>query len=259
MTGRLRTRLFFGLLALVIAGIGYSQIPAQKSEAVISAGSYQSFSYSTATQLATWVFTVPNSNDTFQTTLTFSAILPAGSLVISSNPATCGTLPSAAPVACTINSGVLSVSITVTTPFPQTCAAQVMTIGGLTYTQSSNFTAPVPLVTPGTTTVNGVPNTVPANLALCPTPIPNTPTPVPTPIPVVVPPPVIPQVFQQPVGGIFNGSRNDTPTPVRRAAPIISAPSTGQGPADSGITLRPPNTGDAGLLSARLLRRINAW
>jgi hypothetical protein len=65
-------------------------------------------------------------------------------------------------------------------------------------------------------------------------------------IPVVVP--VIPQVFQQPVGGIFNGSRNNTPTPVRPAAAVF-APS---GPATMPV-LRPPSTGDAGLLTAMKL------
>jgi hypothetical protein len=104
-----------------------------------------------------------------------------------------------------------------------------------------------------------VPNVVPANTALCPTPVPNTPVPTstPTPVPPIVVP-VIPQVFQHPVGGIFNGTRNNTPTPVRPAASLpITAPRTGQG-TDGFPVLRPPSTGDAGLLTLRTMR-ISAW
>jgi hypothetical protein len=111
---------------------------------------------------------------------------------------------------------------------------------------------------PATTSVGGVQNTVPANPALCSTPIPNTPTPVPTVvIPSIEP---IPQVVQNPArGGIFNGSRNDTPTPVRPRE-VGTAGSTGVGLPPAGVlpALRPPSTGDAGLLKALVLR-VSTW
>jgi len=83
-----------------------------------------------------------------------------------------------------------------------------------------------------------------------------TPTPTTTvvaPTAVVPPAPVIiPQVFQNPaaipaiIGGIGNGTRNNTPTPVRE---VGTAGSTGVGlpPGGSLPALRPPSTGDAGL------------
>ena len=116
--------------------------------------------------------------------------------------------------------------VTLTTPFTRQCNPQTVTIGGLRVTmtnQNQMSLAPV-------ASVNAVANTVPANAALCPaTPIPPAPSPIPSPIP---PPPVIviPQVFQHVPQGIFNGSRNNTPTPVRPASLAITAPSTGQGP-----------------------------
>jgi hypothetical protein len=83
------------------------------------------------------------------------------------------------------------------------------------------------------------------------TPVPPTPIP-PTPIP--PPPPVfaIPQVFQHVPQGIFNGSRNNTPTPVVRAA---VAPIT----IDPGgiVVISPPRTGDAGLV--RVSKAPFAW
>jgi uncharacterized repeat protein (TIGR01451 family) len=72
------------------------------------------------------------------------------------------------------------------------------------------------------------------------TPVPSV-TPVPTATPVPFVQPVIPQVFQHPVGGIFNGTRNNTPTPVRPAAVAPMAP--GAMP-----VLRPPSTGEAGMV-----------
>jgi uncharacterized repeat protein (TIGR01451 family) len=94
-----------------------------------------------------------------------------------------------------------------------------------------------------TTETNLANNTATATtlVTVAPTPVPATVTPVsptvtPIPVPVI---PVIPQVFQQPVGGIFNGSRNNTPTPVVRA---VVAPAI-----DPGIVIVPPRTGDAGL------------
>jgi hypothetical protein len=71
----------------------------------------------------------------------------------------------------------------------------------------------------------------------------NTPTVTPTLVPVIVP--VIPQVFQHIPQGIFTNPRPSTPTPVRQAvAPIVVV--------DPGapVVLRPPSTGDAGLLKA---------
>jgi hypothetical protein len=125
---------------------------------------------------------------------------------------------------------------------------QVTPPGGNTTTQAASTTSDVAGVQ--------VPNTVPANAALCPTPIPNTPTPTVTPVvPIVVP--VIPQVFQQPVGGIFNGPRGNTPTPVRPRE-VGTAGSTGVGLDPGAIVLRPPSTGDAGILQLRGLH-ISAW
>jgi hypothetical protein len=70
-------------------------------------------------------------------------------------------------------------------------------------------------------------------------------TPTLTPTPVIFVRPQIPQVFQHVPQGIFNGTRNNTPTPVRQAvAPVVANP-----PAAMPV-LRPPSTGDAGLLKA---------
>ena len=81
----------------------------------------------------------------------------------------------------------------------------------------------------------------------------STPTPNPvatsTPTPVVIAPAVIPQVFQNPgamavvMGGIGNGTRNNTPVPPR---PAVVDPAAVAGVAPM---LRPPSTGDAGLAS----------
>jgi len=106
-----------------------------------------------------------------------------------------------------------------------------------------------------------VSNVVPANTALCPTPIPGTATPTsipPTVTPVPALPVVIPQVVQNPaIGGIFNGSRNITPTPVRPRE-VGTAGSTGIGFDQGPVVLRPPSTGDAGMLTLRMLR-LSAW
>src|SRR5205823_4419250 len=74
------------------------------------------------------------------------------------------------------------------------------------------------------------------------------PTPTPVPPPVVLP---IPQVFQNPaapaaiLGGIGNGTRNNTPVPQTAAAQGSAvAPNVAGG----GLpVLRPPSTGEAGL------------
>jgi hypothetical protein len=184
-------------------------------------------------------------NDTFATTLTFNPISPAGTVATASAPAgQCPGLPAGAPVVCTLPFAPFppTLDLTLTTPFAQQCTAQPIILGPITVTQTSAFAGPVTLVLP---VVLG--NTIPANPALCSTPIPNTPTPVPTVvIPSIEP---IPQVVQNPArGGIFNGSRNDTPTPVRPAAVAPVAVNPGA------VTLRPPSTGDAGMPRLLLLR-----
>jgi hypothetical protein len=262
MPSTIKMRLLVGLVALMVAGIAYAQMPATKSEANITGLTYQSFSYSAG--LATYVVRV-NVNDTFTTTVTFNPIGPAGSLAISftgTGGSTCAGLPSAGPVVCTMGpNGTASVDLTITTPIAQVCLASLGTIGPVTATQTSAFTPPNQMSLPAVTAVGGVPNTVPANPLLCPTPtlVPNTPTPVPpTVTPVVVVPVIIPQVVQNPaIGGIFNGPRSNTPTPVRPRE-VGTAGSTGVGLDPGAIVLRPPSTGDAGLLTLRKLN-ISAW
>jgi hypothetical protein len=265
MLSTIKMRLLVGVVALLLAGVAFAQMPAPKSEANITALTYQSFTYTPgvggAPGTATYVVRV-NVNDTFNTTVTFNPIGPAGAqatLFTGTGGSTC-VVPSGAPVVCTMGpNGTASVDLTITTPIPQQCVASLGTIGPVTATQTSNFTPPNQMTLPAATAVGGVPNTVPANAALCPTPIPNTPVP-PTPtatpvIPIVVP--VIPQVFQQPVGGIFNGPRGNTPTPVRPRE-VGTAGSTGIGFDQGPVVLRPPSTGDAGLLTLRRLS-ISAW
>jgi hypothetical protein len=99
----------------------------------------------------------------------------------------------------------------------------------------------------------------PAPVASAPLLVTASPTPVPTLTPVIptvtpVPPvviPVIPQVFQHVPQGIFTNPHPNTPTPVRQAAaPIVLDPA---GP----VVLRPPSTGDAGLMKA--IKLPSAW
>src|SRR6185503_5082227 len=107
------------------------------------------------------------------------------------------------------------------------------------------------------TTVVVVPTPTPT---VTPTTVPATPTPTPSPTVTPIPPVVIPQVIQNPArGGIFNGTRNDTPTPVRPRE-VGTAGSTGVGLPPAGVmpALRPPSTGDAGMPTLRMLR-LNAW
>ena len=255
----MKIRLVLVALALFGASLAYSQTPATKTEAALTSLSYQSFSYSatpgSATAgTATWVVRIV-ANDTFGAPITINPIAPAGSIVVSVSAGSCTGLPSPAPVSCTMPFTPFppTMDVTITTPFARQCAAQTMTIGGLTVTMTNqNAMSLLPA-----TTINGVPNTVPANSALCPTPIPNTPTPTPTLTP-VPPPPYIPPVVQNPArGGIFNGSRNDTPTPVRPRE-VGTAGSTGVGLDPGAVVLRPPSTGDAGILTLRMFR-ISAW
>jgi hypothetical protein len=94
------------------------------------------------------------------------------------------------------------------------------------------------------TTPTQPPSTLPAAATATPTTVP------PTVTPVIVVPIVIPQQVQNPAavmivqGGIGNGTRNNTPVPSRPAA---VAPSTGDPSAVPPI--RPPSTGDAGLIT----------
>ena len=77
-----------------------------------------------------------------------------------------------------------------------------------------------------------------------------TPTVTPTLVPVVIP--VVPQVFQHVPQGIFTNPRPSTPTPVRQAvAPIVVVDPAAP------VVLRPPSTGDAGIMKA--LKLPSAW
>jgi hypothetical protein len=118
-------------------------------------------------------------------------------------------------------------------------------------TSTQNQTAP-----PATATLNVAaappgPPVPPVPPAPAPTPTvvagaTSTPTPTSTPLPPFVRP-VIPQVFQNPgVQGIFNGPRNpnSASTPQPRPAPVVA----GVSDPPAAITIRPPSTGDAGLL-----------
>jgi len=109
-----------------------------------------------------------------------------------------------------------------------TAGTYVNSTGLVTVTQ-----ALVPSVTFG-------PATATLTVTAAPTPVPPTPVP-----PTVAPPPPVfaPQVVQNPVvGGIFNGSRNNTPTPVRPSAAAAVTIDPGVIP-----VLRPPSTGEGGL------------
>ena len=123
-------------------------------------------------------------------------------------------------------------------------------VGGFSHTFNTlpqpTFTSPYIVIVPGISglMIGGVwvPNTVPADPSLCPvvaaTPVP---TPVPTAVPIVAPP-VVPQAVQNPaVGGIFTGPRS-TPAVPR------AMPAAGTVPVPGVPALRPPSTGDAGLL-----------
>jgi hypothetical protein len=269
MIARIKMRVLLGFLALLVAGVAYSQMPAEKSEAVVTGGGFFNFTYSTATQRATWIFRWTH-NDTFgPQTYTFTAVAPAGTTITAASASlNCGALPAPVPVVvCSTGAGVVPPSpleVTFSSPFPQVCAGgYIATIGAVTM-NNTNIANPTgtPFTQPASTTsdVGGVqvPNVVPVNTALCPTPIPNTPVP-PTVTPTQVPPavvPVVPQVFQHVPQGIFNGSRNNTPTPVR---PVGTAGSTGIGTAGPAMpVVRPPSTGDAGLLTLRSLS-LSAW
>jgi hypothetical protein len=266
MIAQFKMRLLLGLLALIFAGVAYSQLPAEETEAVPTSGQYQNFSYNTATGRGTWTyqFTI---DDTFGPQLFDITAGPTGTEFIGATGMTCPPGPPllANPVSCLTAAGVAppnTLTITFSSPFPMTCAAQVVAIGPVTVSNTNaNRLIPFIFNTPASTQslVAGVAtnNVVPANTALCPTPIPNTPvpstpTPTPTLVPVVVAPPVIPQVFQHVPQGIFNGSRNNTPTPVR---PVAAAPAA---PVTAMPVLRPPSTGDAGLLTLRSVA-LNTW
>jgi hypothetical protein len=119
-------------------------------------------------------------------------------------------------------------------------ANTVGTQTNVTSTLTSNEFAPAPAAT--------APLIVTA-LVVAPTAT-TTPTVTPTLVPIVVP--VIPQVFQHVPQGIFTNPRPSTPTPVRQAvAPIVVVDPAAP------VVLRPPSTGDAGLLEA--IRLPSIW
>ena len=82
---------------------------------------------------------------------------------------------------------------------------------------------------------------------------PPTPTPVATPTPTLsalVPPPVLPQVFQNPGAIAALGGVSKPPAQPRPAAVLSSSNAGVQPPAlTEAVVLRPPNTGDAGLIA----------
>jgi hypothetical protein len=250
-----------------------------------STGTTTAATYNVATQSVDWVVPTPaspNGPTTYQFILgssdrncpfisSFAPNICAGTgaapnltdvvtRITAASPAgICGTLPANVTLAlylCTIPAGSPAGSITLSLSMPQQCSEYVGGLPGYLFQ------------TPG-----GVPTIVlggfvgvPANLAACvaattptpPTQVPSTPVP---PTPIVSAPPlvIIPQVFQHVPQGIFNGSRNNTPTPVRPRE-VGTAGSTGVGLAPAGAVpaLLPPSTGDAGIPRLRLLM-LNGW
>jgi hypothetical protein len=260
-----RRLLATGALIVVLAAFFAALKPVDRVEAVptdYGGTTIDQISYNAATDTLTWRYVI-RSTATFGFTINV-AFNPGGpSRFVGHAPPVCTPAPSqasqqAGPLSCVTpinaapNFGQLILNAQAIVP--QTCAASTFTIPGLTLSNwpgTGNPEPPIQVPGPGS-------QAIPADTALCPTPIPNTPTPTPTLVPPAVVP-VIPQVFQHPVGGIFNGSRNNTPTPVR---PVGTAGSTGVGLPPTGAAampaLRPPSTGDAGLLPLRRLA-INAW
>src|SRR5215216_4285382 len=137
----MKLRVAFGLVAIVIVATAFTQMPARKSEGALvnNSGQYLNFTYNTTTSLATWTFRIANTNDTFPTTITFSPVQPAGSIITASlPPGSCApVLPSAAPIACNAPAGTLSYELTITTPYTRQCTAQVVAIGPVTATQTA--------------------------------------------------------------------------------------------------------------------------
>src|SRR5689334_12649574 len=118
---RLKAYLALAVLAFFFAGLAYGQMPAQRTEAVITSSGYESFSYNAGTGLGTWQFRIVI-DDTFDQHFLFTTVGPAGSIVTAvAAPSTCVGLPRSAPVDCdkTFPPGGNTLLITVTTPFPQ--------------------------------------------------------------------------------------------------------------------------------------------
>jgi len=240
---------------------------------VCSTGVPTTATYNAATQAVDWViptFASPNGQTTYQfiggqsdrncfflisfpaicgNTGAAPALTDVTTRITAASPAgICGTLPATVPpttlYVCTIPTGSPAGSITLSLSMPQQCTEYIGALPGYIFQQPGGVL---------TLTIGGY-VAVPADLAACvvatppvvPTPSVNaTATPIPTVVPVIVAPPVIPQVFQNPaLGGIFNGTRNNTPTPVRAAA---VAPNAGGPPPAAMPVLRPPSTGNAGL------------
>jgi hypothetical protein len=132
---------------------------------------------------------------------------------------------------------------------PATCQLSIDVVvtsaGALTNTTQPLVTSPANVpATAGATasaTINvAPPTTAPTN----PTPLPPA-TPTATPMPPVLPAAPVPQVFQNPaIQGIFNGPRNPNPASTPKPRPALAAVSV---PSPE-PTIRPPSTGDAGLL-----------
>jgi hypothetical protein len=247
-------------IAVAIVAIGVSTRPAEKVHAAPFGygGTTVSAPVLGAGNVITWTYTIVSTN-TFgfpftaamsggQAGAAFTTVTPPGMCVPMGSATTVCTLPQA---------GAATIVLTASVTIPAQCTAQTFTRPALTLT---GWPGSLGVAEPPIAAVAALAfaNFVPANTTLCPaTPVPNTPIPN-TPVP---PPPVfmIPQVFQHVPQGIFNGSRNNTPTPVRPRE-VGTAGSTGVGLPPSGVmpALRPPSTGDAGMPTLRMLR-LNAW
>jgi uncharacterized repeat protein (TIGR01451 family) len=226
--------LVFGLLMGVQGTITAPSADAQIPLAPTIQKSFAPASITTA-QTSVLSITVTNPNAFTLTTVAYTDQIPAGL--------------TAAPFAAVANASCVGASVTtvanlVTVSYTSIAANTSCVVRG-------NITSATPGVyvnntSTVTSTIPGavVPPGGPANATLVVTAPPvATATPVPptaTPI-VVVPPAVIPQVFQHVPTGIFNGTRNNTPTPVRPAvAAVVVDPAVMP-------VLRPPSTGEAGL------------
>ena len=157
--------------------------------------------------------TLPNTNAFPLTPINFVDPFPAGMTITGVFTNTCGGTVTA-PI------GGTSVTLTNGSIPPGGCAISMnvaSSIGGARV----NTVPAIPII--GAASIPSFSGTLNVAIPSTATPIPPTVTPT---VVLFVPPPVIPQVFQHIPQGIFNGSRNNTPTPVVRAAvaPIVAAP-----------------------------------
>jgi hypothetical protein len=196
--------------------------------------------------------------------ITITAATPAG---------ICGALPATVPANgtfdCVIPPNSPAGQISLSAAMAQTCSEFLGGPSGFLVLNS-------PLQPANITAYPGTYNSVPGNFALCPAvvvppvtnptapiapPVPTAPTAVPTVAPLAPVQIGIPQVFQHVPQGIFNGTRNNTPVPARPVE-VGTAGSTGVGLPPTGAAaiplLRPPSTGDAGILPLRKLK-LGAW